>query len=260
MKVQYIRFYLCSMLSLFASTNADSAAFDAASTQISQPAIKVIVNGGFQHPTVAQQLVTSMPLSETLTPKVNVKNALGTIRSPTLNQPLGYGDFYIYQASSQLISDDDEDGYYHRFAITFDADVQATQASVYAKLYLRRDNQAWRLFYTTDDFTIVGQSSDDSYRVVTELADGYPSDNYDVLIDLYHVGDPFPVATYSSDDSNALYALPLEDSERDAVNQQRYVALTIAHGGSLSWMTIAGLLLVLLVRLVNNRQFRVSEY
>ena len=130
-----------------------------------------------------------------------------------------YYSFSIYNAYSQLIEDIDEDGYFQTFSVTFDADILSPiindQAVVYADLYLSENGGPWVLYFSTDDFVITGDASDDEFEVITQLASGYRPNNYDVLIDLYEAGYSDVVATYSSNDSNELYALPLESSDFD---------------------------------------------
>lgn len=132
-----------------------------------------------------------------------------------------FHEFSIYEASSRLFTDNDVDGFYQTFSVTFDADLigfgSYERADVYAELYLSRDGGPWIHYYATDIFTIIGDSSDDDFEVLTTLHTGYPADYYDVLIDLYEVGFDDIVATISSDDTDNLYALPLESSDRDDI-------------------------------------------
>ena len=163
---------------------------------------------------------------------------------------IGYRDFAIFQAYSRLFDDLDQDGFYQTFSVTFDADVYGytlnEPANVYAEMYLSRNGGPWEHYYTTDVFTIYGQSEDDDFEVLTTLSQGYQTDFYDVLIDLYEYGYPEVVATLSADESDGLYALALESHDRDVVYEQEIVEeVVIVGGGSLSWgalfLLIAGL-------------------
>jgi hypothetical protein len=159
--------------------------------------------------------------------------------------------FSIFTGYSQLITDIDEDGYYQSFSVSFDADILSPmpnqQALVYADLYLSRNGGPWELYFSTDDFVITGEDSNDEFEVVTQLDTGYLPDHYDVLIDLYEVGFSDVVATYSSNDSNALYALPLESSDYDP----EYVEVEYyhEHGGASLWLLFSTMFL-----LVNRRR------
>ena len=153
--------------------------------------------------------------------------------------------FDIFQAQSYLIKDQDHDGYYQEFTVTFDADVNSFEADVYAELYLSKNGGPWRHYYTTDVFTIFGDSNQDEYEVFTRLVDGYNPDEYDVLIDLYEVGYSDIVASFSADDTNNLYALPLESVYNDSyhgADNGNYYASSHGHGGSLS---LFGLVIIL---------------
>lgn len=127
-----------------------------------------------------------------------------------------FSDFTLYGAASTLRADRDGDGYHSEFRIRFDADVIVGDAHVYAKLYLRRAGESqWFLYHETDDFYIAGQTSGDEYYVTTSLDDGYPTGEYDVLIDLYESGFSGIVATLGPGDSGALSYLPLEEAGLD---------------------------------------------
>jgi len=156
--------------------------------------------------------------------------------------------FSIHDAVSYLLTDIDQDGYYHEFSVRFDADTLYGAADVYAELYLSLDGGPWQHYYSSDIFTIYGDSVDDQYEVMSTLVEGYPPGHYDILIDLYEVGVEGVVATFSSDDSNSLYALPLEDSTYD-VEEVVVVVESHGHGGSSSEIFLSLLLLALGYRL-----------
>ncbi|WP_258406693.1 choice-of-anchor H family protein [Shewanella alkalitolerans] len=169
-----------------------------------------------------------------------------------------YHEFAIYEASSRLFEDVDYDGFYRTFSVTFDADVHSyylgEHANVYADLYLSRNGGPWELYHTTDVFTIVDDASDDDFEVLTTLHTGYPTDHYDVLIDLYEVGYSDIVATISSDDLDDLYGLPLESADRDRYVVEEVVTEVEVSGGSLSVGWLFGLLGLGWLSLIRRRQ------
>ncbi|MCU7929594.1 MAG: choice-of-anchor H family protein [Candidatus Thiodiazotropha sp. (ex Codakia rugifera)] len=124
-------------------------------------------------------------------------------------------DFSIFDAQTVISRDDDDDGYYHRLKVTFDADVPGDEAWVYAKLYLSLEGGPWNHYFTTDNFPIAGETTEDDYEVVTRLLDGYPTGYYDVLIELYDADDELLVVNYGPYDDIDLSVLPMEDSFRD---------------------------------------------
>lgn len=157
--------------------------------------------------------------------------------------------FYIYDAYTQLIEDLDNDGFYQTFSITFDADINSyypfQQAQLYAELYIRTYDGPWEHYYTTDSFIVTGDSAEDSYQVYSTLSYGFQPEYYDVLIDLYEVGNPYIVASYSSDNNSNLSALPLESSE--------YEQLTV-YAASNSVVLFSLLLISLITKLMVLRK------
>lgn len=139
-----------------------------------------------------------------------------TKRSSALSLFSHASGFHFYDAGSTLLSDRDEDGHYSEFKIRFDADTSFGDVRVYAKLYLRRVGDAdWVLYHTTEDFWIYNQAGDDDYFVTTTLDDGFPTGDYDILIDLFESGHTDIVATIGPDESGALSGLPLEEAGLD---------------------------------------------
>lgn len=139
-------------------------------------------------------------------------------RGVAISMSARFSDFYFYDAASTLRSDRDGDGYHGEFRVRLDADVIVDDAYVYARLYLRRAGESeWFLYHETDDFYINGQSPSDEYYVTTTLDDGYPTGEYDVLIDLYESGYSGIVATIGPLDSGALSYLPLEEVGLDVL-------------------------------------------
>jgi|GEM_PF-866125 len=158
------------------------------------------------------------PLAPSLTSPVNVR-----VYTP---------EFSIYDASSFLEDDIDGDGFYKTFGVVFDVDVYNPNGNensvIYAELYISTNGGSWKHYYTTDDFLIQGSNEEDQFEVITTFAQGYTGAYYDILIDIYEVGYSEIVATYSADDDNALYALPLESAENDTVYVDEVI---VVHGG-----------------------------
>ena len=188
---------------------------------------------------------------------------MAEIPSVNTSRSFSDGSFVIYEGYSQLIEDFDSDGYYQTFSVTFDADFITynpyDEAVVYAELYLSENGGPWQHYYTTDSFVIYGESSDDTFEVYSTLAQGFNPNHYDVLIDLYEVGYPNIIASYSSDDSNSLYALPLESSDYD-VEYIEYYEETHIYGGSAGVVSLLVLLTLMLRRLLGkfNRNFGIN--
>ncbi len=124
-------------------------------------------------------------------------------------------DFSIYDVGTELISDQDGDGFYHRFSVRIDADTYFDSAWVYARLYVSYEGGPWSWYATSEDYRISGDSSLDSFVIETELADGFPPGYYDVRVELYDADYGDYLLSYGPYDDSSLAALPLEDSYED---------------------------------------------
>ena len=169
-----------------------------------------------------------------------------------------YITFDIYSASSRLFEDKDYDGFYRTFSVTFDADVYSPytgqRAKVFADLYLSHNGGPWELYFTTEPFIITDDNSDDEYEVLTTLDTGFSAQYYDVLIDVYELGYSDIVATISSDNVDALYALPLESAERDHYESAGYSTSIGIAGGSTSFYSVFTLGLISLLRVIYKKR------
>ncbi|WP_444994564.1 choice-of-anchor H family protein [Aliikangiella sp. IMCC44359] len=123
--------------------------------------------------------------------------------------------FLIDSVWTSLDYDHDGDGYFSEFTVNFDANFSGGYADVFAELYLSKNGGPWVLYETTDVFTIHANDSDDYYTVSTKLNYGFPTDNYDVLIDLFESGYSGVVDTVGPDEFGSLSAFPLEDNEHE---------------------------------------------
>jgi len=155
----------------------------------------------------------------------------------------GDPNIWFYDADVELFSDFDRDGYYFGIDLLFDADTIYAEVDVYAVLYLSYEYGPWEEYASTDDFTLFGSTSDDDYIVETELVSGYPTGNYDILIELFDAYDGTYLASFGPDETSELAYLPLEDSTRDAVSSG-HTHIVTSGGGSLSWFLLLGLLAV----------------
>ncbi len=150
----------------------------------------------------------------------------------------GSFDFWIYDADVDLYGDLDRDGYYAGVDLLFDADTTYAVADVYAVIYLSYEFGPWNEYVTTQDFTIFGASGGDEYVVDTELVSGYPTGDYDILIELFDAYDGTFLASFGPEDSSELSYLPLEDIGRDTPRDTTVVVTQ--GGGAASWLLLLG--------------------
>lgn len=156
-----------------------------------------------------------------------------------------YGDSWIYDATTDLFTDRDRDGYFTFLRVRLDADTIFTRTWVYAEIYVSADGVAWEHLYSTQDFSIEGTSPDDDYEVETELVSGYSTGQYDVLIELYDADTGELVDEYGPNENPTDFELlPLEDSGRDgAILTLPPITYTDdGGGGAFSWLGVLGLL------------------
>ena len=168
-----------------------------------------------------------------------------------------YEDITIYNTSTELISDFNDDGFYHRFSVTVDADTIYDTAYIYARLYLSFEGGPWNHYATSDNYHIHGDSEMDTFVIETELADGFPPGYYDVRIELYDADSDDWLLSYGPYDDASLSALPLEDSYFDdqhpvAIYPVETQVVVVGHGGSMSWWL---LLLPAVISAVRRRGF-----
>ncbi|MGI9305341.1 MAG: choice-of-anchor H family protein [Gammaproteobacteria bacterium] len=149
-------------------------------------------------------------------------------------RPFSHQAFWINHADVVLGYDDDHDGYYHAFSLSFEADVDHGSAFVYAKVFLSYEDGPWNLLYTTDVFSIYPADPDNAYEVISSLEVGYEPGYYDVLIELYEADYDHFVADFGPRDDTELMLLPLEDVDHEDVvvegDAHGFVAVEV-HGG-----------------------------
>jgi len=211
--------------------------------------------GGRDNPVVSSEstdeyesLTTSGSRSKSNTRGGFAKLDSGTLGSGTAISQSGSLDFWIYDADVQLFNDDDRDGFFHGIDLLFDADTIYSAAEVYAVVYLSLDFGPWNEYGITEDFWIFGASGTDEYVLVTELMSGYPTGDYDLLIELFDAVENSFLTSFGPDETSALSFLPLEDFNRDAPIDDIPIAVSHGGGGAADAWTIGILLLLLVVR------------
>ena len=163
------------------------------------------------------------------------KTLSGQVMSPN-------SDFWFYLVDVELYADDDRDGFYSGVDLLFDIDTYYSVADIYAVAYLSLEGGPWEEYAVTEDFTIFESSGTDDYVVVTDLVSGYPTGDYDLLIEVFDADTDEFLAFTGPEDTSELAFLPLEDMNRDALTGGD-TRVTVNHGGGGSF---DGLMLALL--------------
>ena len=170
-----------------------------------------------------------------------------------------HGDVAVYDVSTELISDFDYDGYFHRYSVAIDADTIFDTSYIYARLYLSYEGGPWNYYASSDNYHIHGDSEMDTFIIETELADGYPAGYYDLRIEIYDAETDVWLTSYGPYDNASLSALPLEDSYDDSPREIAWhpvetEIIVASHGGSSNWLMMTLTLLVLVTRLIAVKQ------
>lgn len=255
--------FTISLLPFFPFVSALANELNTEQYTVSQGALKKDLNEQRRKNIIETNKLTALPdqLNSKATTKTRevILSQSNTVRKANKgyiaqsNNQNYYADFTIYGATSFLQDDYDGDGFYQTFSVTFDADIYSYTdnqfGEVYALLYISKNGGPWTHYFTTDDFLIEGDTDLDEYEVMTTFLSGYSEDYYDVLIDLYQVGYSDIVATYSSDDSNALYSLTLESADYDEPYVEPYIEIIEISGGGSMAMLILLLLCIYFVRI-----------
>ena len=167
-------------------------------------------------------------------------------------------DYTIYDASTELISDFNNDGFYHRFNVLIDVDTVFDTAYIYVKLFLSYEGGPWNFYAISDNYHIHGDSELDSFIIETELADGFPPGYYDVRIEVYDADYDAWLLSYGPYDDASLSALPLEDSYHDdndtvVIYPVETEIVFAGHGGSMSWLLLMVPALIAVTRRFTNK-------
>ena len=72
----------------------------------------------------------------------------------------------------------------------------------------------------------------------TDHVEGYPTGNYDILIELYDAYDNALVASLGPEDTSELAILPLEDIGRDSPVGTTQIVVNSGGGGALGWLLL----------------------
>lgn len=188
----------------------------------------------------ATQQSTHLVKTQTHTQHLGVNKSSSDIVVSSINE------FWIYESWVTLSQDIDYDGYHSTFSIEFDADTIFTRAPVYAVLYLGK-NDVYEAIHVTSDFYIYSEDSTDTFTIESALVSGYPSDEYDILLELYDADTEMLVAFTDPYDDSALAYLPLESENHEFV-QEDTIVIVEEHGGTWTFLTLCLLSGIALIR------------
>lgn len=161
---------------------------------------------------------------------------IGTVKNARDNLLSSVNEFWIYESFVTLDNDLDYDGFHSTFSIEFDADTIFASAPVYAVLYVGK-NGLYDAIHVSSEFFIYGEDATDSFTIESTLVSGFPTDDYDLLLELYDADTEALVAFTDGYDDNALALLPLESKNNEYVVEET-VVIVEEHGGSSSLFSL----------------------
>jgi len=119
---------------------------------------------------------------------------------------------WISDIGTLLFDDFDGDGYHSGFSLTIDVDSEFGDTEVYAKIYLEPADDAAIFLHKTGQFTVYGTTIGDEYRVDSELRNNYPTNDYNVAIDIHDAWTDKLLDSATARGFDNLNRLPLESA------------------------------------------------
>ena len=220
------------------SANTAAAEGDSDSTRVTQSMHKQ--GDGRENATVIKETRDEFDAETGKGRRSENRAPAGVQKSRSVASVAANTDFWFYLADVELYADDDRDGYYSGIDLLFDVDTYYSSAEIYAVVYLSYEGGPWEEYAVTEDFTIFGSSGSDDYVLVTDLVAGYPTGDYDLLIEIFDADFGDFLAYIGPEDTSELAFLPLEDMDRDtpASTVTRVTVSNGSGGGSTDWLTI----------------------
>lgn len=148
--------------------------------------------------------------------------------------------YWLNVFDTEVSTDYDLDGFYQRFTLSFQPEMESGYNDVYADIYLSYKGHTWDYLTSTGSHRIFGDEYNDVIHITTLLDYGYPAGYYDVLIELRDSHTDELLASIGPDTDGALNMLPLEDEYHDDYYFDYGVGVSYyAHGsGSVGFATL----------------------
>ncbi|WP_333606550.1 choice-of-anchor H family protein [Arsukibacterium sp.] len=160
-------------------------------------------------------------------------------------------DVWFHRLELELTGDINNNGFFHRLYLRFDADTNRASQPVWAEFSLQRPGRAEQRFHVSSIFWLYRQSRNDWFAIDTIFEHDYATAYYDVIIRLYDANTGWLLAEISGYDEIILADLPLEDLQRD----QPLLVVVESYGGSLGIFVLFGLGLLFYRQYLYGRRF-----
>lgn len=123
---------------------------------------------------------------------------------------------WFHRIELTLSGDLNDNGYYHRLEVEFDADTSQNYQQVFAEFSLLPTYGGERIYYTSSVFELFSDSPGDWLAIDTVLDQRYAPDTYLLTVRLFDAASGYLLAEISGFDDVNLDLLPLEDYSRDS--------------------------------------------
>ena len=154
-------------------------------------------------------------------------------------------EVWVDDVGTSLFADNDHDGYFGGFSLSFDVDTSYGSQDIYATIFLQRGNESPLVLLTTNTFRIYGRSGSDVYRVEAQLVDRYQAGEYQVRIDIHDAHNGRVLDSVDDQSFRNLRNLPLEaEPYHDGATSDAFVTEYAGFGGP-ALLLMLGLALVL---------------
>ncbi len=143
-----------------------------------------------------------------------------------------HNNVWVDDVGTSLFADNDRDGYFGGFSLSFDVDTTYGSQDVYATIFLQLDNQTPVVLLTSNTFRIYGRSGSDVYRVEAQLVNQYRAGNYQVQIDIHDAHSGEVLDSVDNQTFRNLRSLPLEaEPYHDGITSAAIITEHAGFGG-----------------------------
>ena len=156
-----------------------------------------------------------------------------TMRAAHFQNDLSNGAIELYGLSFNFSKDQDGDGYFHKFSLSFDLDTSQGPTQIYVVASLMGLEQ--KPLFTTEPYWVYGQTGEDTYQTTVLLSEGYPNAEYDLSLAVYAADSNQLLAQFSQDNSPRFSPLFLEDARADHIESHGVSIYQLGYSLSEDW-------------------------
>ncbi len=195
-------------------------------------------------------------------------------KSSDVSRHRDHQDVTVYESWFEATGDVDQDGFYNQLSLTLDIDTLHFQQDLFIDVALIDSNNQESIIFTSDDFTVYSDHSDDAFHVDSTLANGFFPDGYKVVVSIYDAYSREWLTDYTLLDHGLTAIVPMESQENDEIYDEVRVTVSSSfsngalfvthsssghdHGGHFSLLSTGLLSLLALLRYCGLQRLRRS--